>query len=131
MASTDGYSAGRHEDLPLEVEEYGTSAAAPKKPLSFHLSFLALNIMVFIVSLDATTLAVAIPVGFLVSFAVLLSRRPQIASATVWVAPSSLLPILSPARWRWAICAQLRQVDMVDGLAEDVRHQKGLPSLTA
>lgn len=33
-----------------------------KKPLSFYLSFLALNIVVFIVSLDATALAVAIPV---------------------------------------------------------------------
>ena len=34
----------------------------PPKSLSFHMSFLALNIMVFIVSLDATILAVAIPV---------------------------------------------------------------------
>ncbi|PVH93499.1 MFS general substrate transporter [Periconia macrospinosa] len=33
-----------------------------KKPLSFHLSFLAINIMVFMISIDATALAVAIPV---------------------------------------------------------------------
>jgi len=32
------------------------------KPLSFHMSFLALNLMVLLVSLDATALAVAIPV---------------------------------------------------------------------
>lgn len=38
--------------------------ASKKKPLAFHLSFLALAIMVFVVSLDATTLAVAIPVAF-------------------------------------------------------------------
>lgn len=44
-----------------------TPGAAPppnKKPFSFYMSFLALNIMVFIVSLDATVLAVAIPVAF-------------------------------------------------------------------
>ncbi|POR38495.1 Uncharacterized protein TPAR_01304 [Tolypocladium paradoxum] len=33
-----------------------------KKPLAFHLAFLAINIIVFVFSLDATTLAVAIPV---------------------------------------------------------------------
>jgi hypothetical protein len=33
------------------------------KPLSFHLAFLCLLIMVFIVSIDATALAVAIPVS--------------------------------------------------------------------
>ncbi|KAK5655829.1 hypothetical protein OQA88_5368 [Cercophora sp. LCS_1] len=37
------------------------STATAKKPLSFHITFLALNIMVLIVSLDATILAVAIP----------------------------------------------------------------------
>ncbi|KAK4450481.1 major facilitator superfamily domain-containing protein [Podospora aff. communis PSN243] len=52
---------------PLEAGTGVASADAPttprraKKPLSFHMSFLALNIMVFIVSLDATVLAVAIP----------------------------------------------------------------------
>jgi hypothetical protein len=34
----------------------------PKKTLQFHLSFLALNLMVLMVSLDATALAVATPV---------------------------------------------------------------------
>ncbi|KAK0623889.1 major facilitator superfamily domain-containing protein [Immersiella caudata] len=47
------------------VEEAATYAPTTtrraKKPFSFHMSFLALNIMVFIVSLDATVLAVAIP----------------------------------------------------------------------
>ncbi|PVI02951.1 putative efflux pump antibiotic resistance protein [Periconia macrospinosa] len=33
-----------------------------RKPLSFHISFLAINMMVLMVSLDATALAVAIPV---------------------------------------------------------------------
>ena len=33
-----------------------------KKPLSFWLSFVALNITVFIVSLDSAALAIAIPV---------------------------------------------------------------------
>ena len=33
------------------------------KPMSFHLAFLSLLIMVFIVSIDATALAVAIPVS--------------------------------------------------------------------
>lgn len=32
------------------------------KPLAFYLSFIALNLMVFIISLDATGLNVAIPV---------------------------------------------------------------------
>lgn len=46
-----------NEDLEGHVAQ-GTS----KKSLSFHLSFLALNISVLIVSLDATVLAIAIPV---------------------------------------------------------------------
>lgn len=44
---------------PLTEQDVGVKT---KKPLSFHLSFLALNLMVLIVSLDATALAVAIPV---------------------------------------------------------------------
>lgn len=36
--------------------------AGRRKPWSFYLAFLALLLMVFLVSLDATTLAVAIPV---------------------------------------------------------------------
>lgn len=34
-----------------------------KKPLSFHMTFLALNICVLLVSLDATALSVAVPVS--------------------------------------------------------------------
>lgn len=34
-----------------------------KKPLSFYMTFLALNICVFLVSLDATALSVAVPVS--------------------------------------------------------------------
>lgn len=33
-----------------------------RKPLAFHMSFLTINIMCFLVSIDATILAVAIPV---------------------------------------------------------------------
>ncbi|KAK0633848.1 major facilitator superfamily domain-containing protein [Immersiella caudata] len=49
-------SSGRASSPPAD-----TTAKKTKKPLSFHLSFLALIIMVFIVSLDATILAVALP----------------------------------------------------------------------
>ncbi len=45
-------------DIPNERAMEETT----KKPLSFHLSFLALNLMVLMVSMDATALAVAIPV---------------------------------------------------------------------
>lgn len=44
------------------VQEVPKEEKKTKKPLSFHLSFLALNIMVLMVSLDASALAVAIPV---------------------------------------------------------------------
>jgi hypothetical protein len=47
---------------PLPSAEPAIEAEATKKPLSFYLSFLALNLMVFIISLDATALNVAIPV---------------------------------------------------------------------
>ncbi|KAF1998112.1 MFS general substrate transporter [Amniculicola lignicola CBS 123094] len=46
------------ENVPNIQDEQSTA----KKPMSFHLSFLALNLMVLIVSLDATALSVAIPV---------------------------------------------------------------------
>lgn len=39
-----------------------TTATKRKKPIGFHLSFVGLLISVFVYSLDATTLAVAIPV---------------------------------------------------------------------
>ncbi|KAF2031875.1 MFS general substrate transporter [Setomelanomma holmii] len=42
-------------------EEEHDRVLKPKKTLSFHLSFLALNLMVLMVSLDATALAVATP----------------------------------------------------------------------
>ncbi|KAK1749646.1 MFS general substrate transporter [Echria macrotheca] len=53
----DGKTSDRDGTLILD-QSHSPSA---KKPFSFHMSFLALNIMVFIVSLDATILAVAIP----------------------------------------------------------------------
>lgn len=52
---------GTSDDDP----ESGATLASEKKrrkSASFYLSFLSLNIMTFIVSLDATTLSVAIPV---------------------------------------------------------------------
>jgi EmrB/QacA subfamily drug resistance transporter len=54
--------------LDIETEEKRELEAQPptntknKKPLSFHLSFLGVLVMVFIVSLDTTTLAVATPI---------------------------------------------------------------------
>lgn len=45
---------------PVSHEDAGKETS--RKPLSFWLSFLALNISVFIVSLDSTALAVAVPV---------------------------------------------------------------------
>ncbi|KAI0841172.1 MFS general substrate transporter [Hypoxylon sp. FL0890] len=50
----------------LEVEANANADAegggkTPKKPLGFYLSFFAINILVLLFSLDATTLAVAIP----------------------------------------------------------------------
>lgn len=47
--------------LPPNDPETGQQGGK-KKPLSFFLAFTALLLMVFLVSLDATTLAVAIPV---------------------------------------------------------------------
>lgn len=48
--------------MPGSAEDAGTTVETSKKPLSFWLSFIALNITVFIVSLDSTALAVAVPV---------------------------------------------------------------------
>lgn len=50
--------------MPGSDEDASTTIETLKKPLSFWLSFIALNITVFIVSLDSTALAVAVPVGF-------------------------------------------------------------------
>ena len=46
--------------MPETAED--TCTETSRKPLSFWLSFVALNITVFIVSLDSTALAVAVPV---------------------------------------------------------------------
>ncbi|KAL7627927.1 hypothetical protein AAE478_002122 [Parahypoxylon ruwenzoriense] len=57
-------NGGREVDRPeaIEVVEAQADEGTPvKKPLSFHLSFFAINILVFLFSLDATTLSVAIP----------------------------------------------------------------------
>lgn len=55
--------------LELDLDSDQTTAQTPaaerqtsKKPLAFHLSFVALMITILVVSLDATTLAVALPV---------------------------------------------------------------------
>lgn len=58
--SSDGKT--RDRDGTATPDQTTCNLPPTKKPLSFHMSFLALNIMVFIVSLDATILAVAIPV---------------------------------------------------------------------
>lgn len=49
---------------PLEVESDNDDTIAKKKPLAFYLAFLGITITVLVFSLDATTLAVAIPVSF-------------------------------------------------------------------
>lgn len=51
---------------PVGVEEEQVPpgrVGKAKKPLSFWMTFLALNICVLLVSLDATALSVAVPVG--------------------------------------------------------------------
>lgn len=50
----------KDEAEPTELE--GGRPRRKRKPLSFFLAFISLLLMVFLVSLDATTLAVAIPV---------------------------------------------------------------------
>lgn len=65
--------------LPLQQmahDKHGSAGAQPaiqgddsktttKKPLAFYLGFLGLNINTLVFSLDATSLAVAIPVSFI------------------------------------------------------------------
>ncbi|KAI1450638.1 MFS general substrate transporter [Annulohypoxylon stygium] len=66
-ATTDQAETGPGDVYPSEEIEIETdpdvvgNAESRGKPLGFHLSFLAINILVFLYSLDATTLAVAIP----------------------------------------------------------------------
>ncbi|KAJ5201678.1 uncharacterized protein N7498_006341 [Penicillium cinerascens] len=50
------------EEGKTQSEEQSPIDTKNKKPLSFHLSFFGMLVMVFIVSLDTTTLAVATPV---------------------------------------------------------------------
>ena len=47
------------EDMALEVER----TTPTKKPLAFHIAFWGINVVSLVFSLDATTLAVAIPVS--------------------------------------------------------------------
>lgn len=56
----EAVEVGTDTDADAEAVGDGTTQ---KKPLGFYLSFLAINILVFLFSLDATTLAVAIPVS--------------------------------------------------------------------
>ncbi|KAI1386774.1 MFS general substrate transporter [Hypoxylon trugodes] len=50
------------EAVEVEADETGANDTTSKKrPLGFYLSFLAVNILVFLFALDTTTLAVAIP----------------------------------------------------------------------
>ncbi|KAL8927688.1 MAG: hypothetical protein Q9172_001248 [Xanthocarpia lactea] len=59
---SQGGSPTRELEPPtISAREKDTTAETPRKPMSFYLSFLALNITVFIVSLDLTELAVAVP----------------------------------------------------------------------
>ena len=55
----------KEDDGPRAIssDEEGTTTATTKKPLSFYLAFWGLNVMSLVCSLDATTLAVAIPVS--------------------------------------------------------------------
>ena len=48
-----------HEQKQVPLNNSGKA----KKPLSFYMTFLALNICVLLVSLDATALSVAVPVS--------------------------------------------------------------------
>lgn len=56
----------KHEPSPENEIAAGaepTLKGKARKPLRFHLAFLSLLVMVFIVSVDATALAVALPVS--------------------------------------------------------------------
>lgn len=47
------------------IEGDGRKTTTTKKPLAFYLGFLGLNINSLVFSLDATSLAVAVPVSFI------------------------------------------------------------------
>jgi hypothetical protein len=53
-----------HGDERAGFSHESDDATVKKKPLAFYLAFLGINITILVFSLDATTLAVAIPVGF-------------------------------------------------------------------
>ncbi|KAI0011563.1 MFS general substrate transporter [Xylariaceae sp. FL0662B] len=62
IGRAEGADPDNGEPMITGTEEDGEDAATKrKKPLGFYLSFLAINILVFVCALDATTLAVAIP----------------------------------------------------------------------
>ncbi|RMZ68211.1 MFS transporter [Pyrenophora seminiperda CCB06] len=51
------------EQLLTNEQSFPNNGEKTKKPLSFYMTFLALNICVLLVSLDSTALSVAIPVS--------------------------------------------------------------------
>lgn len=50
-------------DVEMAADTTDDAATNSKKPLGFYLSFFAINILVFLFSLDSTSVAVAIPVS--------------------------------------------------------------------
>ena len=74
MPGSSKNSTASHQQREVRVEQSkewdseqrSASAADVKKPLRFHLGFLSL-LIVFIVSVDATALAVVVPVSVIVS----------------------------------------------------------------
>ena len=69
MEASEDKEENRADDTsrPAESRKQADQTASPKrkKPMSFYLAFLALNISTVVVSLDATALAVAIPVSLI------------------------------------------------------------------
>lgn len=60
--NTEKISTNVHAANELADEEGSIAERGEKRPLNFYLAFLAINIVVFIFSLDSTGLSVAIPV---------------------------------------------------------------------
>lgn len=60
--NTEKISANVHAANESADEEGSIAERGGKRPLNFYLAFLAINIVVFIFSLDSTGLSVAIPV---------------------------------------------------------------------
>lgn len=59
----DNHNGTRTRFVQTDVEPLTQPKPSPKKPLAFHMSFLALLIMNFLSAFDATILGVAIPVN--------------------------------------------------------------------